>query len=110
MRDGGQGVGIRALGWPNLDRHRTRPVAPYTPPGRFDKGRSPRSLATAALASKSGEISRLAEPRGRLATPAAFLPVVSLKLGMQRRVHGHSDAGAVCARTTRIAREQSTGG
>src|SRR5439155_7439316 len=35
----------------------------------------------------------LAEPRGSLATPAAFLLVVPLKLGMQRRGHGHSDAG-----------------
>jgi len=40
----------------------------------------------AALASKSGEISRLAEPRGSVATPAALLLAVGSKLGWTAEV------------------------
>ena len=40
----------------------------------------------AALASKSGEISRLAEPRGSVAMPAALLLAVGPKLGWTAEV------------------------
>ena len=43
-------------------------------------------LAMAALASKSGEISRLAEPRGSVAMPAALLLAVGPKLGWTAEV------------------------
>src|SRR5437870_13426636 len=74
------------------------PCRPVHPAGAIRQGAIPAVARHGRALQQVGRASRLTAPRVALATPAAFLLVVPLTPGLQRRDHGQSVADSASAR------------